>query len=582
MRIFGGFLVGILILGWFFAPTSSGFGPGGTLTTILATDGHPNPPGYQVIGILGQLWNFWPTDNPALHFNRLAVLLGVVLLGLLGEVVYRWTKGSWIATFISIGLLLGSAGFQKHFLFFDRYSTAAIAMLLCLRGIDRIQEVSTNRRWFVLGLVATLALISHLYVFLAVIVYLLLALPLRKILKLKSLSWGVLGGLSGTTVLFWSFLKGFGDSFLNWGQIQSFQALWLHFFRYERGTLSLGRSSEKLTRQLAMAFQEFQLQMGGWILPVLVLGGLFYFAKERKVRALLISSLALAFISFGSINFSIGSPGSGLEMTTGWYYRNYLFFFHLMMALAFGFLVHQCLSAKFLKITAVVVGLSSSWIFGEALIQTHDYAQELPKLLDYYPKGSVVFSQTDSFVFPVEMLRLRGKAQNDVLLLHTYLLARSWYLKSLVKEARISQELIPEIEATAQFIDEIDQGIALSPESGERLIALQNKIVEFYEQRGGAFLLEFPELDPLPYFVFSKWNQEPWGLGVRLFQQNNETKEIQWQNVETLLEPRCHIIQEFWCQQLTREFQRGLQRRMEFVGPIFPSEAQDIKRALHL
>lgn len=570
----------LLLVAFLYIPSESGLGPSGVLTALLSTGGHPNPPGYQTIGLIGELWNLIPHDNPFLHFNRLGFLIGCASLAAAAIFVRTCKPGA--PTMAVVGLILVSATFQRHLFFFDRYLLAGAVMFLGLTEAAKIERSQTPISWLPLGIYLGLGFLSHLFAAIAIAVYAIFQISGRRWREIQSLVGLTVGFLFGLVPMIWSLYKGFQLTFFNWGEIRSWSALFNHISRQERGPLPVLRNFEKLERQLSLIGQEIASQFSGLGIPLalLAIGFLIWKIRDKGSRSLLVTTVAMALTALGLTNFSLGGPGSGIERTVGWYFANYFLFFHLLISVGLYFGMASLPKPAYQRIASSVI-LAFAAISMVVNFRPQTYPKILREMTAHFPQNSVVLTQTDSLYFPLEAARLNHVGDSGPILIHTHLLARSWYLRSLIREQRLAPELNQSLQKAATAFDQKSEGVAATTQDQVSLFDLINQIIAHYEKNAGAFLVEFEQFDPVNYSMFSAWSREPWGIGERLFRDNNETQEIAWSaDLKSLFNPICHDGFKEWCLQMSEQYRSNFIKRMKLIAPIFPNEAEIIKTAL--
>lgn len=592
------FYLALLGLFWWLTPDQSGFGPGAVLTAILGSGGHPNPPGYQTIGILAEIWNLLPHENQFLHLNHLGAFIAVsffikvqIFSYYLLKRLRPWKHPEnlyWLSLFPIVIFLL-SVGFYRHFIFFERYLFAALIMVAGMTLVLLRERRPSKWLDFSLGITIGFAVLSHLFAGLTLLVFAAFMLNRQRALSPRHWLFLSLGGFVGFLPVSWSFFKGYGHSFFNWGKVQTWEQFWFHFSRTERGHLPFLRPLEKLLRQIDMFAASFEEQFGYLTLLMLATMILLILLSRRDkiYRALFVSSFFAGFLAFAGTNFSLGPPGSTIGRAVEWMYGNYFLFLSVLLVLNCS-LVFIYWEPKEKIRGWLSIGVISLILFPFVfwkLNLPHTYPKVLNQEIQaVFPKDSVVLSKSDSFVFPYELNRMRSPQYSGPLFIHTNLLARGWYIESLA-----NSNLLPE-ELRALYQRSIDlYKIAESEfeKSGvDQIAQVRQKILDetiaYYENRSGAFLVDFETIDPAPYHEYTRWVREPWGIGERLFELNSETKPIDWRGqIPNLVNPVCHPSQKFWCDEMALQFRIYLEKREKLIRAVFPNEAQEIKTALH-
>lgn len=573
----------VLFVAFFFVPSESGLGPGGVLTAILSTGGHPNPPGYQTIGIVGEIWNSLPHSNPFLHFNRLGFLIGCGCL----FAAYRFFKNfkSGLSATLVVGLILLSATFHKHLLFFDRYLLACLFMFL---GFDQVAKIEKNRdpiSWLPLGVLLGLAFVSHLFAAVALATFMLAYFSPRRWLHGPSWIGLITGGLAGLVPIIWSFHKGLQQTFFNWGEIRSWQDLELHMTRFERGTDLIARSAERFERQLGLMASEINSQFFGTgvVVSAAALTWLAIRVRDRLARGLLVATLASFVCCLVFANFNLGPPGSATEEITAWFYTNYLLQFHLLVAFALASILLSLGKENQVRVVAVSILVLGCLQLYRSAGPAHTYPSTIRHAMQQFPPNSLVFTQTDSLYFPLEAHRLNSPTTDGPIFVHTHLLARPWYIRALLRSGKFPDSLTADFKETAKTFENYAKGKAPGEAASESITKLIYRLIQDFESQAGAFIVDFKDFEPAPHTKFYLWSREPWGIGERLFKDNSETREIKW-STETLslVEPQCHPSLQTFCKHMAAHWRDGFEKRSKFIQAVFPDESAEIKKALHL
>lgn len=279
-------------------------GDAGELASAACAGGVAHPPGYPLHGLLLRFFALLPVGSMLTRFHLVSAVCSAVTVGLLVDVVTRWTKRP------EAGVLAGVAWLVSPLPWLYATTVEVFALhtaLVAAFGWALTRDVElkgTSRSALGLGLFAGLALSNHQTALFVVVP--LLGLRLWRHPKSRAVLGGLALGFAPLLLLpLWSGV----DTPFSWGDLRTVDGVLTHLLRREYGTFQLAsgeHTGSGLSAFLA-AFVQFEWHQVFALIAVGALVGVTQVRSKWLVAAVL--GFASALFIFGSLaNLSLDEP----------------------------------------------------------------------------------------------------------------------------------------------------------------------------------------------------------------------------------------------------------------------------------
>lgn len=583
-----------------------GFGPGGTLTSLLLSGGLPNSPGYPLIGWLTDVWLQLPgvSSTP----NSLN-LLSAVLSALTCALMYRFTfeeilgrspegrpSSAHLGSLMALFLVFQFAVFWRHVFFFDRYMLVLVILFAELTYLQR--RFSTNamdrwRTWLTLGFMTSLGFCAHAFLFLIQLGLLGAIIMRRRPKSLRPIFALGTGLLLGQIPWIWSFRRAASQPYFNWGGLHDLES-WLNLVRRsDKEPLALP-TIEEFLRYLRHDGQVWTDAWGAWgaVLALFVVLSLIL-SKRRSHQDsrpwLLIWSAAGSFIPVALfIHFTLGDAGSWMEKISLWTSENYLLptiaTSSILVAVGFSRLLLLARNVRAVILDAVLVsslGMTSWSTYRQEASSHFQMAEAWRALVNILPAEALLVTNFDSFYFPLQTYPTKVSGP---LVVHAELFLRPWYIEALKKDPRFSEEARAALQDYEQVLEQNSVRGTVKAEALEKYLAALNNLMKDFELKSAAYIFDTLDFSPLRSGTFGPFSVEPDLFAGRIFKDSNEVRPLNLDSAEPhlrqILSTPVRGPQKMWVELFQNWVRAHLEQRAKWIKPVSNEEASRIEKLL--
>lgn len=579
------------------APSDISPGTSSVATTIAATSGILNPPGYPLFGFFADITQLLPFKlSLALKINLVSVFSGALFLSLfffflstLLEKVNETKKFSILISSLTSLTLFLTPAFQSQFTVAEKYPFVYLSFILLLLFNLKIftKEKDKSISLYFHSFTCGVSICAH-YILLPLAGLSLASVIFCSHRSFKKILASIISFILGLSFFAYLPFKALKNPLMNWGELISIENFLAHVLREQYMGLQVQRTWEIWLYQWNLQYQ-FLFEQIGYVHFISAFVGLFFLFKKNWKWGISGLSLLLLFGECITYFVQFYHP-SGINIHDHIFDRM-MWPFYFILALLY-------LALATLAYSKILNNFHQKWLRPVLVILIFlasplKWPQEPSPILKEFrfnidqsiSQQALIITNIDSLFFPLTFYQLNEKWRPQTPVIHTALMRATWYqnhLKQIYPTFYKDHQVL--LDEYFSLLREFHASNNIDPAAmNNSYLTTLHQIAALEEKKNKDILLMRNDFITTPYRgLFQSFSSIPSLVGDKIYAQAGEVKPFkkysQMNFEETSRQPSPQTLA--WTQAIRAYYSTQIRKRQRYSKILSLEEEEDLDSIL--